>query len=171
MEKSDDRRAFAEAMRGVKPLGAEARAERRARPKAVARQKRAADAAVIAESLAPQAGLDEDHAFRRPGVAARTLRDLARGRFRIEDEIDLHGMTRAEAREALKAFIAVASARGHGCVRVIHGKGRGSGPAGPVLRGSVHGWLTQWDEVLAFAAPRIELGGSGAVCVLLRRRA
>ncbi len=170
MKDSEDRRAFAEAMRGVKPLDAEPRVERHARPTAHARQKRAADAAVVAESLAPSADPD-DVAYARPGIAARTLRELARGRFRIEDEIDLHGLTRAEAREALKAFVADAADRGLGCVRVVHGKGRRSGPAGPVLKGSVQGWLAQWDEVLAFAAPRPELGGGGALCVLLRRRA
>ncbi|HEY8521259.1 MAG TPA: Smr/MutS family protein [Gammaproteobacteria bacterium] len=171
MSDSDDRRAFAEAMRGVKPLEREARAERTRRPPPRARQRRAADLETLASSVAAH-GADvaaHDTSFRRAGISERTLRELGRGRFRVQAELDLHGMTRAEAREALKAFVADARDAGLGCVRVIHGKGRRSGPDGPVLKASVQTWLTQWEDVLAFAPARAEHGGSGALLVLLRR--
>jgi DNA-nicking Smr family endonuclease len=51
-------------------------------------------------------------------------------------------------------------------VRIIHGKGRGSGEQ-PVLKQKANQWLRQKDEVLAFVtAPRWD-GGTGAVYVLL----
>ena len=75
-----------------------------------------------------------------------------------------------QAKLALRAFIDESMDRGIGCVRVIHGKGLGSGPGGPVLKMHVQGWLARWDEVLGFVTARARDGGSGAVYVLLRRR-
>ena len=51
---------------------------------------------------------------------------------------------------------------------VVHGKGRGSGERGPVLKPSVNGWLRRWDNVLAFVSTPQVHGGTGAVFVLLR---
>jgi DNA-nicking Smr family endonuclease len=56
------------------------------------------------------------------------------------------------------------------CVRVIHGKGRRSGPRGPVLKNVVNQWLQRNGDVLAFGSARSIDGGSGAVYVLLRTR-
>jgi DNA-nicking Smr family endonuclease len=50
---------------------------------------------------------------------------------------------------------------------VIHGKGRGSGPRGPVLKHVVNHWLRRMDDVAAFATARPVDGGTGAVYVLL----
>ena len=54
------------------------------------------------------------------------------------------------------------------CVRVIHGKGLRSGPAGPVLKHAVSDWLARIDSVAAFATARPEDGGTGALYVLLK---
>lgn len=164
----DDRQIFTDAMRGVKPLERTERALPTTRPEAIARSSRAARAALIEEALNGVPA--EEIAFRRPEVPEKVLRQLRRGRFSIEDEIDLHGMTRADARAELKQFVLEAADRGVGCVRVIHGKGRRSGPAGPVLKALVYEWLSQWDEVLAFVSAQLKHGGNGAVYVLLRRR-
>lgn len=115
-----------------------------------------------------EAGAGESLRFHRPSVGRRTMRKLARGSFSVQAEIDLHGMTAAEARGELKAFIEDAARRGHTCVRVIHGKGRGSGTRGPVLKRKVDRWLRQWDVVLAFVSARQNHGGTGAAYVLLR---
>ncbi|MDH3589226.1 MAG: Smr/MutS family protein, partial [Gammaproteobacteria bacterium] len=54
------------------------------------------------------------------------------------------------------------------CVRIVHGKGKRSGKAGPVLKQKVCQWLRHRDNVLAFTtAPRSD-GGAGALYVLLR---
>jgi DNA-nicking Smr family endonuclease len=95
---------------------------------------------------------------------------LKRGDFALDAEIDLHGLRVAEARSELQAFLRDCIAQGLHSVRVIHGKGTRSGPEGPILKPSVHHWLSQWDEVLAFASSQPRHGGNGAVYVLLKRR-
>ena len=173
MNLTDDEKVFAEAMRDVKPLRVRDKVGvERPRPKAEARLSRAASRQVLADSLhgTINDASGEEVAFRRQGVPERTLRDLRRGRYSIEEEIDLHGLNRTQAQAALKQFIIEAATRQLGCVRVIHGKGSRSGPEGPVLKNCVQGWLAQWDEVLAVASANRRHGGSGAVYVLLRPR-
>jgi DNA-nicking Smr family endonuclease len=172
---TEDDIAFAKAMRDVKPLKSTERAPTRGAPPAPrAYRSRAARAAMLRESLAGENGvseeLGEELAFRRTNVTESTFRQLRRGRFALEAEIDLHGMTAVQAKNALKEFIAESVARGLGCVRVVHGKGLRSGTHGPVLKGLVPTWLARFDDVLAFVTARLPDGGSGALYVLLRRR-
>jgi DNA-nicking Smr family endonuclease len=145
---------------------------RPARPKAEARLSRAARAAVLEDSLSDDlaAPAAEEISFRRPQVSERRFRDLRRGRFSIEDEIDLHGLTRMQAKAVLREFIVDCAARRLGCVRVIHGKGARSGPGGPVLKAGIQRWLAQWDEVLAYTSAARQHGGAGAIYVLLQAR-
>ena len=106
--------------------------------------------------------------FIRPGVQRQTLRQLRRGGSRIEDELDLHGLTVGEARPLLVAFLERCRARGARSVRIIHGKGLRSGSGEGVLKGLVASWLAQRDDVLAFHEAKPADGGSGAVVVLLK---
>lgn len=141
----------------------------------VARAKftRADESSVLHESLEADdeslaAGSGERLSFRRNHVSQRLLRRLARGSYAIEDELDLHGMTVDEAGVALRSFFARCRDHGSGCVRIVHGKGLGSGPRGPVLKSHVNAWLQRRDDVLAFVSARIVDGGTGAVYVLLK---
>jgi DNA-nicking Smr family endonuclease len=106
--------------------------------------------------------------FRRPGVRDQTLRQLKRGRYPVEDELDLHGLNQAAARDYLANFIAASRHAGLRCVRIVHGKGYRSGARGPVLKIAVNAWLRRHADVLAFASARVIDGGTGAVYVLLR---
>lgn len=139
-------------------------------------QSQADERAALRETLHGPIGLqdrleggDEPH-YLRPGIATSTLRDLRRGRWVVQAEIDLHGLNRDEARHFLSSAIADASRRGLRCLRVIHGKGFGSPGRQSILRRLTRGWLMQKVEVLAYcqAAPRD--GGEGALLVLLRSR-
>jgi DNA-nicking Smr family endonuclease len=107
--------------------------------------------------------------FARASVGRRNFRKLARGNFSVQSEIDLHGLTVAEARTVLGDFIENSVEQGHRCVRVIHGKGLGSGDRGPILKAKVDNWLRKWDAVLAFISARQVDGGTGAVYVLLKK--
>jgi len=167
----DDQRAFEKAMSGVRPLPPR---ERVAAPPAppVAQFARADQRQVLLESLLPPedpAVLDtgEELSFRRPWIREDVLRRLRRGQFAVAGETDLHGLGRHAAHEALRLFIAESIDRGLGCVRVLHGKGRGSGPRGPVLKHVVNHWLRRMEDVVAFASARPVDGGTGAVYVLL----
>jgi len=110
----------------------------------------------------------DEWAFLRPGVSRQTLRRLRRGYWKIEAQLDLHGLTREEARLALAAFMDASGESGKRCLRVIHGKGFGSRNREPVLKSRIGGWLLQREDVLAFCQANPAEGGSGAVLVLLR---
>ena len=97
------------------------------------------------------------------------MRKLARGKFAVQAEIDLHGMTVAEAKPRLADFIDYSVKQNHMCVRIVHGKGLGSGNRGPVLKNAVSRWLRKWNAVLAFVSARQVDGGTGAVYVLLQQ--
>ncbi|MDR1528876.1 MAG: Smr/MutS family protein [Burkholderiales bacterium] len=113
----------------------------------------------------------EDHqSFLRIGISPDVLRKLRRGHWIMQSEIDLHGMTSEEARDALQDFLIDARMHGLRCVRVVHGKGLTSPGKTPVLKGKVRRWLMFWDDVLAYCEPTPHAGGSGAVLVLLRGR-
>lgn len=173
MKDDDERRAFRELTAGVRPLKPDNRAPLdRPRPKARARQRQAEHASVLDESLRAQwlEGLHGEVWYAQPRLPERALRRLREGRYSVEAELDLHGMTRANARTELKSFLTECARRGLGCVRIVHGMGHRSGPAGPVLKDAVQTWLTQWDDVLGFASAGARRGGNGAVLVLLRRR-
>ena len=128
--------------------------------------------AVLKESLAAPAadaevGSGEELAFRRPEIQLAVLRRLRGGEYRVQREIDLHGLTVAEAKQALREFLADALEQQVRCVRVIHGKGLRSGPRGPVLKAAVSAVLKRTGAVLAYVSARQVDGGTGAVYVLL----
>jgi DNA-nicking Smr family endonuclease len=110
---------------------------------------------------------DEHLSFRRPGVGPDVTRKLRRGDWSIQRQLDLHGLRRDDAREALSLFIREAHKQGIRCVRVVHGKGLGSPGKAPVLKSRVHSWLVQKNEVLAFVQAKPADGGAGALVVLL----
>lgn len=108
--------------------------------------------------------------FRRPGIQHRVYQDLQRGLIPPEENLDMHGMRVTEARGAFSRFLGSALQRGLRCVRIVHGKGRGSEGQQPVLKQKTFQWLQQKEAVLAFVtAPRWD-GGSGATYVLLSRK-
>ncbi len=171
----EERRLFREAMREVQPVKTDRRAPEGPRPAPRARQ-READEAAAREALAsgalddPDADVAEELFHARPGVQRRVLRRLRRGQYSMQAELDLHGMTRAQAAQVLRDFLADCRARGLSGVRIIHGKGRRSANEGPILKPAVANWLRRRDEVLAFCSARPVDGGGGALYVLLRRR-
>jgi DNA-nicking Smr family endonuclease len=171
----DDASAFRDAMRDVRRLRSTRMFPTSPKPAPRARFTRADQKEVLRESLLPPqdpavVSTGDELSYRRPHVPEPVLLRLRRGQFAVEAEIDLHGMTGAEAKQALQAFLADAVTRRMSCVRVIHGKGRRSGPRGPVLKNVVNQWLQRNDDVLAFGSARSIDGGSGAVYVLLRTR-
>jgi DNA-nicking Smr family endonuclease len=123
----------------------------------------------ISDEFDTETLLDTDEAlsFRRPGMGPDVLRKLRRGGWSIQGQLDLHGLRREDARQALSQFIKDANKMGWRCVRVVHGKGLGSPGKAPVLKGKVQGWLIQKQEVLAFVQARPAQGGAGALVVLL----
>lgn len=108
--------------------------------------------------------------YARPGLQQRLLQRLRRGQLRSEAELDMHGMTVAEAQNAVARFLSHCRDQQIRCARIIHGKGYGSRENAPVLKNRLNHWLRQHHDVLAFCSTRPEYGGTGAVNVLLRTR-
>jgi DNA-nicking Smr family endonuclease len=177
MSESDerDRQIFREAMREVKPLRpANTPATGALKPAPRARFTRLDQREVLRESLLPPAdesllSTGDELLFRREHVPENVLVKLRRGHYAVDAEVDLHGLTGAQAKAALREFLTDALQRHMTCVRIIHGKGKRSGPRGPVLKNIVNRWLQHIDAVLAFASARSVDGGSGAVYVLLKK--
>jgi DNA-nicking Smr family endonuclease len=138
------------------------------------RQREADERAVLLQALSDEIDIDtlldtdESLSFRRDGIGVEVVRKLRRGHWSLQAQLDLHGLRRDGAREALGLFIHDSARRGLRCVRVVHGKGLGSPGKTPVLKGKVQSWLTQKSEVLAFVQARGDEGGAGALVVLLR---
>ncbi|WP_158817058.1 Smr/MutS family protein [Methylocapsa sp. S129] len=110
----------------------------------------------------------------------RLKKQLARGRSAIDQSIDLHGMTQAQAHQALRGFLIYAQAQGDRLVLVVTGKGapkvRAFAPNDfdepGILRRLVPHWLQASDMraiVLGFEEAGRAHGGSGALYVRLRR--
>ena len=168
-----DSELFREAVRDVKPLAQPARVPvARRKPPAQARFTAADRAMVLVESLQGLADSEildtgDEIQFRRPGVQDGVMRKLKRGEYRVEAVCDLHGLRVVEAKAALREFLAEALAHRLKCVRIIHGKGHGSGTRGPVLKNAVNMILRKTAPVMAFTSARRVDGGTGAINVLL----
>jgi DNA-nicking Smr family endonuclease len=175
--REEDRQLFRNAVRDVQPLAVEPRRvaeQTRRRPRPEARFAKADRLEVLAESLAdlrqplaPVIESGEELLYRRDGVQETVFRKLRSGQYRVEAELDLHGLTVDQAGQALSEFVAAALVAQYRVLRIVHGKGRRSGHRGPVLKRLVNGYLRRVDAVLAFASAREVDGGVGASLVLL----
>ena len=128
----EDLAAFREAVADAKPLPDPGRATPPpAHIKPIPRQSQLDEQQALVDSLSDhipweEAETGEELNFLRPGLSQQVLRRLRRGHWVIEEELDLHGLTRDEARERLAAFLNECKKHGIRCVRIIHGKGLGS---------------------------------------------
>lgn len=108
--------------------------------------------------------------YLKAGQQQRLLQRLRRGQFSVRAEIDLHEMSSAVARDAIRLFLDDCRREGELCVRIVHGKGLRSKAHGPVLKRLTDSMLRQRADVLAFTSARPAQGGTGAVVVLLAGR-
>jgi DNA-nicking Smr family endonuclease len=173
----DAKEAFREAVKDVIPLPESGRVLHVPdKPPPLPLQRLEDNRQVLQDSLsgaAAEAELESGDAlaFLRPGLSPQVLRRLRAGFWAVQEELDLHGARTQEARALLGDFFSAAQRRGLRCVRVIHGKGRGSRHGEPVLKREVAAWLAQRGVVLAYCEARPAEGGGGAVLVLLQARA
>jgi len=169
----DDMELFRREMGDVRPLGSsETAPSQPPRPDPRPRQRERDERAVLGELLEEpgiEEGLEtgEDLRYLRPGYQKRHLVRLQRGRFSIQDHLDLHHMNVETARRVLLEFIASSVRAGHCCVRVVHGKGLRSRTR-PKLKEMTNHVLRRHSAVIAFASCRPVDGGTGAVAVLLK---
>ena len=116
------------------------------------------------------ADTDEFIEAARADLDRRTLKRLRRGEFSYRRFIDLHGMNRKEAREAVGVFIRKSFLESQKCVLIVHGRGLGSKDNIPIIKNKLAAWLTRGaigKRVLAYTSALPHDGGTGAVYVLL----
>ena len=169
-----ERDLFIRAAGAVKPMPDKGRSLlKKERPAPAVMRYQHDEQAVLHEAISDEFDvstlLDADDllSFRRPGIGTDVTRKLRRGDWSIQRQLDLHGLRRDDAREALSSFIREAHKHGIRCVRVVHGKGLGSPGKAPILKSRVNSWLVQKKEVLAFVQAKPADGGAGALVVLL----
>jgi DNA-nicking Smr family endonuclease len=111
-------------------------------------------------------------------IERRLKRELSRGRAAIDAALDLHGLSQAEAHQALRGFLRHSQARGARLVIIVTGKGgaidelSGWPNERGVLKRLTPQWLREPDlrsVVLGFEEAGRAHGGSGALYVRLRR--
>lgn len=108
---------------------------------------------------------DIAESYRHNGIGEKDLQKLRRSA--PEGELDLHGLTVAEAHAALDNFLQRAAVNRWQIVEIIHGRGlHSNNSGGGILRGKTRQWLSGCPAVLAFIQPP---KNSGAVLVLLRQ--
>lgn len=168
-----DGELFRSAVGDVRPIKSSRQILDSPRPKPKARFSRADERAALDES---QHGSDEtdfemgdELSFKRPNTKQSVFKQLRRGKFAIEAELDLHGMITRDAAPALDEFLDECITRHLRCVRIVHGKGLGSGDRGPVLKNKVAKWLKRHPAIAAYCSAQRVHGGTGAVYVLLRK--
>jgi len=161
--KSEERALWRETMRGVKPLrptASEVELPEEVVAPPPARESKSRRLSASTQSAPPARAKKNIAALDR-----RTAQRLKRGTLLIEATLDLHGMTQAEAHDALTRFIARAQKHGSRAALVITGK---SG----VLHGAVPRWLEEGENrarILAVRRAHAPHGGEGALYLMLRR--
>jgi DNA-nicking Smr family endonuclease len=169
---AEDSALFHAAVSDVRRLRSEAPLIiRKPQPKAMPRKHVAAAAALeLCEPSVAELVVTEHLEFKRNGVQPALWRRLRRGEFPLEESLDLHGCTIAEARDRLAEFLHACVVEGCKCVRIVHGKGFRTPAQAPVLKPRVAFWLAHTDSVVAYVSARPSDGGTGALYVLLKRR-
>ncbi len=174
-DSDDDLDLFRESIGSVRRLKSDRVRSRPPAPRAIPTQ-RQRDEGRVMDDLA-NAPIDfstvetgEEITYLRPGLQKRVLTRLRRGHWRVQDQIDLHEMNLEVAGLSIRSFLEHAYRERMSCVKIIHGKGLRSGPAGPQIKRLTARLLSRNDRVAAFASAPPNDGGTGAVYVLLSAR-
>jgi DNA-nicking Smr family endonuclease len=104
-----------------------------------------------------------------PVATPGRMKQLRHGRLVPDGSLDLHGLSREQAREKARFFLEDSVYQGRKTVLVITGRGKGS-PDGPVLRNDMESylaneaksWVVEWGRAPA------RYGGEGALVVFLK---
>jgi len=102
----------------------------------------------------------------------RFLPKLRNGLYSIQGQLDLHGLSRAEAQIAAQDYIVRMSRFQACCVKIIHGRGINSPKDRATLKEDLQRLLATRKMsryVVAYASAPLRDGGVGAVYVLLSR--
>ncbi len=108
-----------------------------------------------------------------PKLDGRCKTKLEKGKIPVEAVLDLHGMTKNDAFDALARFITSGFHSQKRCILVITGKGSRSSDGVGVLKSQLPTWITTppLDHYVLDHAPAVQKhGGGGAFYIYLRRQ-
>lgn len=115
----------------------------------------------FSDEFQPNLSSEGPTSYVRPDISHFELKQLRRGDYSPEMFLDLHGLTKQQAKQELGALIAACRREHLCCACVMHGHGK------HVLKQQTPLWLAQHPDVRAFyQAPR-EWGGDAALLVLI----
>lgn len=123
----------------------------------------------LSDFIADPVYADTVISYRHENFSPKDFRNLQKGLFRIEAELDLHHHTRDLARAHLVDFLVRAYENQLRVVRIIHGKGSPTSADAATLKNLVNTWLRQIPLVLAYSSALPRDGGTGAIYVFLRK--
>ncbi|MEE9397176.1 MAG: Smr/MutS family protein [Methylococcales bacterium] len=165
----NERQLFRNTVGKVKPLKSNKTLLRTGdKPKPVPRRRSIELHAIHDNCGHPTLHHDDSVSFIANGVRRDVIKNLRRGQYEIEADLDLHGQTAYQAKQTLLQFLQFSTRHSLRCVHIIHGKGYRSPDSYPILKNKVDGWLRQHPDVLAFCSSTLTDGGTGAIYVLLR---
>lgn len=113
-------------------------------------------------------GPRDELSWKKDGVQDGVFRKLRQGKYAVDAELDLHRLTVKEAREAVFKFLKASRAHDLRTLLIAHGRGEQSDPPARIKSYVAH-WLKQTPEVIAFHSAPANRGGTGAVCLLLKK--
>ncbi len=111
---------------------------------------------------------DDTLSYKHSSIQRKILDALARGRYPIDAELDLHHFTCGEAMAMVDRFITYCVSEGIRSGIMIHGKGSLSRSDKPMLKNMLAKHLQDCTNVLAYHSARPRDGGTGALYVLLK---
>lgn len=172
-EENQNNNFFKDAMSGVTPLSDNNAYHPVIKPKSKPLPTNITEEFIIHDPLSDELEIEsvdssEIISFCRTGIQKGVFRKLRGGKYRISDELDLHGLSLKQAKKVLVYYLQEAIQFEGCCIRIIHGKGNRSGKKKPVLKTYVNHWLSEHERVLAFYSAKPQDGGTGAVYVLLK---
>ena len=112
--------------------------------------------------------VDKDKIAAEEAERNRTRSRLYVKNLPIEARIDLHGLTRDEARSRLTIFVGDCAKRGLRKILIVHGKGIHTTGSDPVLGEEVRKFIEQDRRCGRSGHPDRRMGGSGATWVFLK---
>ncbi len=100
--------------------------------------------------------------YLQTGYPSRLLKQLKRGDYLPEIFLDLHGLTKVQAKEELAHLIDACLNEYVSCASIMHGFGK------HILKNQVPQWLAQHPAIIAFHYPPQRYGGKAALWVLIK---
>lgn len=126
----------------------------------------------------PSTQINSDLFDNTANIDGNSMRRFQKNDYPVEATLDLHGYTESRAYEAVHNFIQKSYQYGRRCVIIVTGKGYHASndedifSNRAILKNAVPNWLNSEQLkpfILSFTHPKAELGGSGALYILLRK--